>query len=80
MTTLPLVRTAAPTAASNDAHIHTTDAVQLLMAACNGLAEALRLLRTGDLSKPSISRAISRSMRGTTAIKRLAAMSEGGAV
>ena len=79
MTTLPLVRTAAPTAASNDAHIHTTDAVQLHMAACNGLAEALRLMRTGDLSKPYMSRAISRAMRGTTAIKRLAAMSEGGA-
>lgn len=75
----PLVRPAAPAIASNDAISPSqADAVRLHLLACNGLAEALHVLRHGDLSAEAMHRAIGRAIRGTTALKRLAAL-EGSA-
>ncbi len=73
--TMPVVRQAAPAIASNDAISPSqADAVQLHLAACNALAEALHTLRTADLSPEAMHRAIGKARRGTTALKRLAAM------
>lgn len=69
-------RCAAPTTAANCAAFNTTrtDAVILHMQAVNGLTQALHTLHCTDLSPTDLHRAIGRAMRGTTAIKRLAAM------
>lgn len=78
MTMFPLVRPAAPTQSANDAAFTHTDAVTLHMQAVNGLAQALHTLHCTDLSPTDLHRAIGRAMRGTTAIKRLAAMGTAG--
>lgn len=67
----PLVRPAAPATTP-------TDLIQLHLAACNALAQALHTLRTSDLSAADLARAISRARRGLTNIKRMAAL-EGAA-
>ena len=79
MPQLATLRTTAPIA-SNDAAFTTAtpDAVQLHMAACTALAQALHTLRTTDLSAADLARAIGKARRGTTALKRLAAL-EGSA-
>ena len=71
---MPVVRPAAPAIASNDANTPTPEAAALHMAAVNGLTAALHVLRHGDLSAEAMHRAIGRAIRGTTALKRLAAM------
>lgn len=73
MPALATLRTPAP-AASNDAITPTPEAAALHMAAVNGLTAALHVLRHGDLSPEAMHRAIGRAIRGTTALKRLAAM------
>lgn len=74
----PLVRPAAPIQSANDAAATSPDLIQLHAQAVNGLAEALHVLRHGDLSSDAMHRAIGRAIRGTTALKRLAAL-EGSA-
>lgn len=76
MPALATLRTPAPIA-SNDATT-TPEAAALHMAAVNGLTAALHVLRHGDLSAEAMHRAIGRAIRGTTALKRLAAL-EGSA-
>ncbi len=71
---MPVVRPAAPAIASNDAISPSqADAVQLHLAACNALAQALHTLRNSDCTAQDLSRAISRARRGLTNIKRMAA-------
>lgn len=69
----PLVRPAAPIQSANDAATTPTDLIQLHLAACNALAQALHTLRTSDCTAKDLSRAISRARRGLTNIKRMAA-------
>ena len=68
----PLVRPAAPIQSANDAAI-SPDLIQLHLAACNALAQALHTLRNSDCTAQDLSRAISRARRGLTNIKRMAA-------
>lgn len=68
---MPVVRPAAPiTLSTTDAN---PEAIHLHMAAVNGLAEALHVLRNSDCTAKDLSRAISRARRGLTNIKRMAA-------
>ena len=74
LASMPVVSTAVPAIASNDAITPTTtDAVRLHLLAVNGLAEALHVLRNSDCTAQDLSRAISRARRGLTNIKRLSA-------
>lgn len=68
------VRPAAPTIASNDAATTPTDLIQLHLAACNALAQALHTLRTSDCTAQDLARAIGRARRGLTNLKRMAAV------
>lgn len=70
MPKLALVRPAAPiTLSTTDAN---PEAIHLHMAAVNGLAAALHILRNSDMDRADLSQAIGKALRGTTALKRLA--------
>ena len=72
MSTSPLAsRSAAPTITPTTGNT-TPDLVQLHLQACNALAQALHTLRNSDCSASDLHRAISRTMRAGTALKRMA--------
>ena len=65
MSTSPVAsRSAAPTI--------TPDLVQLHLQACNALAQALHTLRNSDCTATDLHRAIGRTLRAGTALKRMA--------
>ena len=61
-------RPATPTTGNPDQ----SDLVQLHAQACNALAQALHTLRNSDCTASDLHRAIGRTLRAATAIKRMA--------
>ena len=60
-------------ATSASATLHCApDLVQLHAQACNALAQALHTLRNSDCTASDLHRAIGRTLRAATAIKRMA--------
>ena len=53
-----------------------TDLVHLHACAVNGLRHALHLLTHGELTGPKLARAISKTTRAATAIKRMASVNQ----
>ena len=64
--------TASPVASRSAAPTITPDLVQLHLQACNALAQALHTLRNSDCTATDLHRAIGRTLRAATAIKRMA--------
>lgn len=62
-------RTSTPSTGNPDQ----SDLVQLHLQACNALAQALHTLRNSDCTTTDLHRAIGRTLRAATAIKRMAA-------